>query len=133
MLKRASCICLLFGWLCASEALLDTVQVYAWARMFVGYACTLPLAEAGIRTLDPDRPCPICVAVRRARETEPHNPPAVPPPSVVKALLLQVQNEDFVFPLIRPEWPDANPVRMASWLLPVPVPPPRTPMRSLVG
>jgi hypothetical protein len=101
--------------------------------MFVGYTRTMPIAEAAIETMDPGKPCPICLAVRRAREAEQHKQPAVPPMSVGKMLLAQVHNEPFILPLIRPEWPKANFVMMASWLAPVPVPPPRTPIRRLVG
>ena len=133
MFKRFSCSCLLLGWLCASGALLDTIQVYAWARMFIGYTRTMSLAEAGIQTMDPDKPCPICLAVRRAREAEQRKQPAVPPTSVVKTLLVQVQNEPLILPVVRPEWPDAKLATMASWHPPVPVPPPRTPIRRLVG
>jgi hypothetical protein len=124
---------LVVAWLCANGAFLDVVQVFAWGRMFVGYARTLSIAEAAVQTLDPDKPCPICLAVRRAREAEQHQQSAAVPIAVVKTLLAPVQNEPFIFPLIRPEWPDANSVMMVSWLPPVPVPPPRTPTQVLVG
>lgn len=133
MFKRLSCICLLLGWLCASGALLDTIQVYAWTRMFVSYTKTMSIAEAAIETMDPGKPCPICLAVRRAREAEQRKQPAVPPTSIARMLLARVPDEPFILQPARPGWPDANPVLMASWRPPVPVPPPRTPIRSLVG
>ena len=133
MFKRVGTICLFFAWLCASGALLDTIQVLAWARMFAGYTRTMSMAEAAVQTMDPDKPCAICLAVHRAREGEPRQQSALIPASVVKTLLASVQNEPFILPLIRPEWPDANPAQMPSWQPPVPVPPPRTPIRSLVG
>lgn len=133
MPKRLSSICLFLAWLCASGALLDTVQVFAWARMFAGYARTMSVVEAAIETMDPGKPCPICLAVRRARDSQRPKQPAVPPASVARMLLVPVQNEPFVLPSIRPEWPEAVPVAMASWLTPVSVPPPRAPNLSLVG
>lgn len=133
MFKRVSSICLLFAWLCASGTLLDSIQVFAWGRMFVGYARTMSIAEAAAQTFDPGKPCPICLAVRRAREAEPRNQSAAVPTSVVKTLLAPVQSEPFIFPLICPEWPDADSIMMVSWLPPVPVPPPRTPTQALVG
>jgi hypothetical protein len=133
MFKRVSSICLFFAWLCASGALLDTIQVYAWARMFIGYTQSMSIAEAAVKTMDPEKPCPICLAVRRAREAEPHQQSAFIPTSAVKMLLAHVQNEPFILSPNRPEWPESHPVLMASWRPPVPVPPPRTPIRSLVG
>ena len=133
MFKRVSSICLLVAWLCASGTLLDTIQAFAWARMFVNYARTMSIGEAAVQTFDPGKPCPICLAVRRAREAEPHQQSAVAPTSVVKTLLVPAQSELFVLPSIKPEWPDPAPVLMSSWHPRVPVPPPRTPTNSLVG
>jgi hypothetical protein len=124
---------LVIAWLCANGAFLDVVQVFAWGRMFFGNARTMSIAEAAVQTFDPGKPCPICLAVRRAREAEPRNQSAAVPTSVVKTLLAPVQNEPFILPLIRPEWPDANLVMMVSWLPPLPVPPPRTLIASLFG
>jgi hypothetical protein len=124
---------LVIAWLCANGAFLDVVQVFAWGRMFVGYARTLSIAEAAVQTFDPGKPCPICLAVRRARATEKRRQSAAVPTSVTKALLARMQNEPFILPLIRPEWPDADSVMMGSWLPPVPVPPPRTPIQLVVG
>jgi hypothetical protein len=132
--KRLSCICLFSAWLCASGALLDLTQVFAWARMFAGYSRTLPLREAAVMTMDPDKPCPICLAVRRAREAESRQqPPAMPSIVQKMPLLAQVRNEPFVFHRDRPAWPDAPPARAPSWRAPVPVPPPRTSVRSILG
>ena len=133
MSKRLSSIFLLFAWLCASGTLLDTIQVFAWARMFVGYTQSMSIAEAAVKTMDPEKPCPICLAVRRAREAEPHHQSALLQTSVVKMLLAPVQNEPFIPPPIRPEWCETNLVLMVSWRPPVPVPPPRTPTEVLVG
>jgi hypothetical protein len=55
------------AWLCANGALLDVVQVFAWGRMFAGYARVLSLGEAVSRTFDPGKPCELCLAVRKAR------------------------------------------------------------------
>jgi len=133
MFRRVSFICMLAAWLCASGALLDTTQVFAWARMFAGYTRTLSIKEAAIQTMDADKPCAICLAVRRARDAERHQPPATVPAPIEKMLLACVQTQLFVFPELRPEWPDAVPEPAVSWRTAVPVPPPRTPVRDLIG
>jgi hypothetical protein len=125
MSKRFRFICLFTAWCCASGALLDLAQVFAWARMFAGYARTMSVGAAAVRTMDPDQPCAICLAVRRAREAERHQQPAPVQPSVEKMLLAQVQNEPFFLVPIRPEWTDGNQVPVCSWCAPVTVPPPR--------
>jgi len=113
--------------------MLDMMQVFAWARMFTGYARTMSVERAVALTMDPGKPCAICMAVRRAREAEQHERPVAAPLSVEKILLAQVRNEPFIPLRVRPEWPDANPASALSWCAPVPVPPPRTPIRASIG
>ena len=61
---------LIFAWICANGAVWDAVQVFAWARMFAGYAHTLPVRAALRETFDPGKPCEICMAVAKAKEAE---------------------------------------------------------------
>jgi hypothetical protein len=133
MFKRLSCIGLFLAWLCASGAFLDTTQVFAWARMFTGYARTMSIEEAAAHTMDPEKPCAICMAVRRAREAQRHQQPAATSVSVEKMLLAHVHDEPLILLPVRPEWPAANPVPVRSWRTPVPVPPPRALIRGFIG
>ena len=44
--RRFAITSLIFAWICANGAVWDAVQVFAWARMFAGYAHTLPVRAA---------------------------------------------------------------------------------------
>jgi hypothetical protein len=133
MSKRLGIISLFIAWLCASGALLDTAQVFAWVRMFAGYTRTMSIETAVIQTMDPNKPCAICKAVRRARDAGRHEKAAATPPAVEQMLLAHVQDEPFVLPPIRSEWPQADPIPIPSWRMPVPVPPPRTHVQGSIG
>lgn len=77
MPRRLPAISLLFAWLCASGAMLDVAQVFAWTRMFADHARTESIAAAAEETFDPNKPCEICLAVSKARETaSQHGAPA---------------------------------------------------------
>lgn len=125
MSKRLSIIALFAAWLCASGAMLDVVQVFAWARMFTGYVHTMPLAEAASETLDADKPCPICQAVRRAREDSTNQQPVNAASSVEKLLLAFETTEPVMLAREMESWPESREHTPLSWRAPVPVPPPR--------
>ena len=133
MSKRVGIVSLFFAWLCASGALLDATQVFAWGRMFVGYARTMSFEAAVIQTMDPAKPCVICTAVRRARDVERHDAPSAAPTTVERLLLAHVQNEPFLLPSIRTEWPEADSLPVPSWRMAVPLPPPRAQVRVSIG
>lgn len=67
-MKRLSIIALFAAWFCASGAVLDVAQVFAWGRMFSEYSQSMSVEAAAIETMDGSKPCPICLAIRRARE-----------------------------------------------------------------
>ncbi len=93
--------------------------------MFTGYVYTMPLAEAASETLDSDKPCPICQAVRRAREEYKDQQP-VNVSSSVEKLLLAFETADPVVLAREVEcWPESREGTPVSWRAPVPVPPPR--------
>ena len=132
MPKRLSIVCLFAAWLCADGNLLDVTQVFAWTRMFVGYTQTYSIAEAAALTVDPSRPCDLCKAVRRARESsEPSRGPSVTA-ATQKFLFAQPESVALVFSPPGREWPEwlkeTGPTRSE----PVPVPPPRATSRSQV-
>lgn len=68
MRRALAVLCLGFGWLCANGALWDVMQVAAWGRMFAGYSATMPLGEALRATLDPSKPCEMCVGIAKAKD-----------------------------------------------------------------
>jgi hypothetical protein len=124
MFRGLSVAGLLLAWLCAQGALTDAVQVFAWVRMFSGYVQTTTWRAALEQTLDPEKPCEICCAVRKAREAEPSS--AAPPGRDSERLDLVLLTID-----VPPEPTSALatfPVLNASptlWRSPVPKPPPR--------
>jgi hypothetical protein len=118
-------IALLAGWLCASGAMLDVVQVFAWARMFTGYARAMPVAEAAIETMDPNKPCPICLALRHAREESKQEQPATELAAAEKLVLVFDAAEPVVLVREQERWPKIRELQPLSWRSAVPVPPPR--------
>jgi hypothetical protein len=125
MARRLPAISLLLAWLCASGAMLDVAQVFAWTRMFAGYAGTESVAAAVRDTFDPGRPCAICRAVSRAREAAGQRAPAVPPSGADRMVLICERSEVFVAGPAKREWPDAPISCAVARSGEVPVPPPR--------
>jgi hypothetical protein len=125
MSRRLASISLLTAWLCASGAMLDVAQLVAWARMFAGYARTESIAAAARETFDPAKPCAMCRAVSKARDSCDRNCPAVPSAGVEKIVLILERVSPIVVSPERSAWPEAAascaPVRGED----VPVPPPR--------
>jgi hypothetical protein len=132
--RRFSLLCLFAAWLCASGAVLDVVQVFAWGRMFTAYARTMSLTQATEETMDASKPCAICLAVRRARDSERHEQP-VSLPQTAERLLLAYHAADMPV-LVRTEaveWTTTFESRPVFWCEDVPVPPPRAGQVSSIG
>ena len=123
--KPLASLCLLFAWFCANGALLDGVQVFAWAKMFAGYAQSMPVRVALRETFDPAKPCEMCVGVAHAKETAREQQPQAVERSAEKILLALHAASPFVFEICPVDWPNAaafaGPMRVET----VPVPPPR--------
>jgi hypothetical protein len=125
MFRRVSAISLLCAWLCASGAMLDVAQVFAWTRMFAAYARTESLAAAARETFDPGRPCEICRAVSKAREASGQHGPAAPSAGGSKMVLILERPMPFVAMSARRTWPMVPSVRAQGRCSDIPVPPPR--------
>ena len=125
MRKKFAIFSLLFAWLCANGALLDAVQVLAWAKMFAGYARVMPVGEALRVTFDPNKPCDMCLGIAAAKETAKQQLPQTTEHSAEKLLLAYQATSVFVLTRSPGDWPaalaSAAPVRTEE----VPVPPPR--------
>jgi hypothetical protein len=126
VLRRLPVLSLLCAWLCASGALLDMAQVFAWTRMFVGYARTESIAAAARETFDPAKPCALCCAVSKAREASGQHAPAVPAAASERMILILERAAPFVAADDRRSWPEAEPPRALARIGDVPVPPPRS-------
>lgn len=66
-MRRLPAIFVLCAWLFASGAQWDMVQGFAWARMFVSYSQTMPLAKALKKTFQSDNLCGVCEFVADAK------------------------------------------------------------------
>jgi len=123
--RRFAIASLFFGWLCANGAILDTAQIFAWARMFTGYTQTLTMADALQETFDASKPCPICLAVAKAKAASQKQAPQSVERSAEKLLLACEVPAKILIPPSTREWTDA-PSRIALTRTErVPVPPPR--------
>jgi hypothetical protein len=125
MARRIASTSLLCAWLCASGAMLDLAQVVAWSRMFSGYARTESMAAAARDTFDPGRPCAICRALSRARETSGQRAPAVPSAGADRMVLVLESAAPFIVRAAGPEWPEERDSCALAREADVPVPPPR--------
>ena len=126
MFKKLSLVALLIAWLCANGALLDTVQVVAWAKMFAGYAQTMPVQAALRATFDPAKPCEMCIGVAAAKiDLAEKHLPVTPERTGEKLVLALHVAAPIVLNQPAAEWPSsaavAGPIRTEH----VPVPPPR--------
>ena len=132
--RRILCAsCLLLAWLCANGAVLDLMQVFAWGRMFAGYAHQMPVKTALAETFDPARPCPLCVAVQQARKAG-DEPKSVPAPTLAAKLVLISHSSEAVAPPAIPGCRlESISIDAAERYDPVPVPPPRASVRALLG
>ena len=123
--KPIASLALLFAWLCANGALLDAAQLVAWAKMFSDYRQTMGVGQALRATLDPNKPCEMCLGVASARETAKQQLPGAVESSTEKLLLALHSPAPVILENTPGAWPaalaSAAPVRTEA----VPVPPPR--------
>ncbi len=126
MFRRLPALSLLLAWLCASGAMLDVAQVFAWTRMFAGYVRSDSIAVAARETFDPEKPCEICRAVSRAREAQGQHGTAVPSAAAERIVLILDSSAAFVADAAERGWPESPPARAQVRVADVPVPPPRS-------
>ncbi len=116
----------LLAWFFASGSQWDVVQAFAWARMFVTNAETMPLGDAIVRTFSPEARCELCNAVSTAKQNQ--ETPAAPGPKLEdKTFLVFEPASTFTVAVILPAKavPDeARPVSVERDR--PPVPPPRS-------
>jgi hypothetical protein len=105
--------------------MLDVAQVFAWTRMFAGYARTESVVIAARHTFDPERPCGICLAVSRARQAQGPRAPALPASGADKVVLILERPARFMPVDSGRGWPGWAPADAPERCADVPVPPPR--------
>lgn len=125
MRKPVASLCLLFAWFCANGALLESVQVFAWAKMFAGYTETMSVGAALRETFDPAKPCEMCVGVAAAKETARQQLPHAVERAAEKLTLALDTPAVVIFEAPPQSWPAPLARTAVSRIDPVPVPPPR--------
>jgi hypothetical protein len=68
MRHRLSLLLTLTAWFFATGSQWDMAQTFGWARMFAGYAQTMPVLEALQKTFSGDELCGVCEVVQEARQ-----------------------------------------------------------------
>jgi hypothetical protein len=128
--QKLSFLALLLAWLCANGAVLDVAQVFAWTRMFAGYAHTMSASAALNATLDPAKKCALCKHIAAAKEQANPAPQSSAPVSssshdLAKIVLMLHTPAPFVVAASRETWPPAHASVATTRRDTVPVPPPR--------
>jgi hypothetical protein len=125
MSRRVAILSLLCAWLCASGAMLDLAQVFAWGRMFAGYARSESLVAAAKETFDPGKPCEICRAVSKARDAAARHAPAPLSAGAEKMVMIFERAAPTVILGAEGSWPETGGAIALARPGEVPVPPPR--------
>ena len=73
MRRRLQISLVLFAWLLATGGHWHLVQTFAWGRMIVAYAKTMPVREALRLTFTADNMCGVCELVNAAQKQQPGN------------------------------------------------------------
>lgn len=123
--KKFASFSLLLAWLCANGALWDTVQVFAWAKMFAGFTATMSPVAAAQATFDPAKSCPLCHEVAKAKDTARQQLPATTERAAEKFLLALPEPAALTFTPPPVTWPTPLASVAPSRTEAVPVPPPR--------
>jgi hypothetical protein len=123
--NKIASLALACAWLCANGALLDAVQVFAWAKMFTGYTQTMSVATALQKTFDPAQRCEMCDGVAAAKESSREHHPRAVEQSAEKLLLALHRPAPLVFDRAPGDWPSSLALVAPSRTEAVPVPPPR--------
>lgn len=113
------------AWLCANGAVWDVVQVFAWSRMFAGYAETMPLAAALQETFDPAKPCELCGTVATAKDQAREQ---LPSPTQREGAKFALVIQDVAVPVFANdpgEWPALTGLTATRRTEPVRLQPPR--------
>jgi hypothetical protein len=123
--KKVAFFSLLLAWLCANGGLLDGMQVFAWAKMFAGYAQTMSVAAALRETFDPAKPCEMCLGVAAAKDTARKQVPQSVEFSAEKITLALEAPSKIILAPVSETWPPIVAMTAVSRSEAVPVPPPR--------
>lgn len=121
--KLQLCV-LLIAWFVATGSAWDLVQVFAWGRMFAGYAQTMTLTDAAESTFDADKPCQLCRAVAQAKQQQQSTLPEGRADTKI-ILLFQPATPVVYLSPARESWPRGDVIPVSAERGAPPCPPPR--------
>jgi hypothetical protein len=126
MRPRLQLCALLFAWFMATGSQWDLVQVFAWGRMFAGYAREMPVVDALRLTFKPDNLCSICRAVKAAKQEQDQSPATTYKDGIGKILLVFAPVPAVVVaPAPEESWPAFTQFMLGAGRAAPPTPPPR--------
>lgn len=131
--RRLATTALVLAWLCANGALWDAMQVAAWGKMFAAYSESMSLPQALRETLDPSKPCAMCVGIAKAKDAAAKEVPGSDQSAAAKFVLALHVADAPVFANDRGRWVPSRLSEMPGRTDPVPVPPPRAGDATCVG
>jgi hypothetical protein len=126
MRSRFQILVILFAWLLATGGQWHLVQSFAWGRMFVAYAKTMPVSEAVRLTFTPDNMCGVCELVSAAQQQ--HGDTALPVGTSLDAktpLVFQPAHTVIIAAPAAPSWSLSDRETPAAERAAPPLPPPR--------
>lgn len=122
---RLAIISLIAAWLCANGAVWDVAQMFAWSRMFTGYAQSLSMSDALRETFDASKPCPMCQAIAQAKAAEQKLPQQQLEQNSAKLTLAFESPAQIFLSVPSVDWPSELSTLSDPRIDPVPLPPPR--------
>ena len=126
MRRKIQLLCLLSAWLLATGSQWDLVQVFAWGRMFAGYAHEMPLAAALSQTFKPDNMCSLCRAVKAAKQQQEQSPADAYQDGLGKILLVfEPEPKVVVAAPAFYSWSPSDQIMTGAMRAAPPLPPPR--------
>lgn len=116
---------LVVAWLCANGAVWDAMQIAAWGRMFAAYSQTMAFSQALRETLDPSKPCEMCVGIAKARDEGHKDLPTREQQAAAKFVLISHTVDRPVFSNDPGNWLEHSMLPGPARTDPVPLRPPR--------
>jgi hypothetical protein len=123
--RLVATLSLVCAWLCANGAIWDLSQLAAWARMFAGYSQTMTFSAALKETLDPSKPCEMCVGIAKAKQDSENRLPSSEAQAGAKFVLISHVVDEPVFTNDLGSWAETSVLAPCGRVEAVPLRPPR--------
>jgi hypothetical protein len=97
----------MLAWLCANGVIWEAMQVAAWGKMFAGYSESMSFSQALRETLDPAKPCDMCVGIAKAKSEAEKKLPSPEQQTAAKFVLIAHAVAQPIFRNERGDWINA--------------------------